>query len=262
MKLIKFRFLLINFFIVVSIIYIITQIVSNELDVYTRHSRYIIVPDLSSVNSEEAILQLKKLKLYPILNTSYYNNNFMPYQVLYLIPKPGTYVKPGRTIIVQANGKYFNPTILPNIINNHKRIAMIKLSFKNVLIKDIIYVPDITQNVILKVLYNNKSIEPGTILPYNSEIDLVLGQGYKNNIIIPSVIGLNLSSAKKILEEKNFFLGRIFYKKFKYNTDMKVYYQKPLAGKLSDEGKYINLWLTNGNQNNIDSLIKNYHLKE
>lgn len=253
--------LLLNLLIAIFILYKITSLALKWVDIYTKHGSYVIVPNLRYLTLNQSISILKKLGLKYDVDTSHYDPSFKPYQVLSFFPEAGDPVKVGRSIYIQANAKKFQTTVLPNIINKNKRIAIKLLHANHILVKDIKYVNDLSKDTVLKVVYKKKIIPSGSILPHQDGITLIVGKGSeKNNYSypVPNVTGMSLSNATYILKEKLFNIINFYYEDPLDDpsaTKAKVYRQEPPPGKRQDKKKPIYLWLTT---KPLDRLIKTY----
>lgn len=255
-----FYIFFINSIIAIIITYIICKIVFIWLDIYTKHNVYVKIPNLYSLTINQAKKNLTKLGLHYEIDTSHYNPKYVPYHICNFAPQAGGIVKPGRVIFIQANANTFNFIKLPNIIFKNKYFALSRLYAKHFLVKNIIYVPNINKGLILKIIHNKKYVHPGDILPYRSELILIIGKGIKKNIVIPNLIGMNLTSAKIILDKKKIIIGNIFYDKKTINKNLKIYRQDPPSGNIiNNKEQSINLWLNNNYQEqNSDNYIKDY----
>lgn len=253
-----FYILFINFIIAIIIIYMICKIVFIWLDIYTQHNIYVKIPNLYSLTVNQAKDNLTKLGLLYEIDTSHYNPKYVPYHIYNVTPQAGGLVKPGRVIFIQVNANTFNFTKLPNIILKNKYFALSRLYAQHFLVKNIIYVPQGNKGLILKIIHNNKSVHPGDILPSRSELYLVVGNGIKQNIIIPNVIGMNLTDAKMILERKKIIINHIFYDQKNNNiVNNKIYRQEPKSGSfIDDKEQTIKLWVMNNPEDNSDNNYK------
>ncbi|WP_185881817.1 PASTA domain-containing protein [Blattabacterium cuenoti] len=252
--------LLLNLLIAIFILYKITSLALKWVDIYTKHGSYVIVPNLRYLTLNQSISILKKLGLKYDVDTSHYDPSFKPYQVLSFFPEAGDPVKVGRYIYIQANAKKFQTTVLPNIINKNKRIAIKLLHANHILVKDIKYVNDLSKDTVLKVVYKGKIIPSGSILPHQDGITLIIGKGYEKNDYsypVPNVTGMSLSNATYTLKEKLFNIINFYYDDPLDDdtaaTKAKVYRQEPSPGKKQDKKKPIYLWLTT---KPLDRLIK------
>ncbi|WP_185878356.1 PASTA domain-containing protein, partial [Blattabacterium cuenoti] len=251
--------LLLNLLIAIFILYKITSLALRWVDIYTKHGSYVIVPNLRYLTLNQSVSILKRLGLKYDVDTSHYDPSFKPYQVLSFFPEAGDPVKVGRYIYIQANAKKFQTTVLPNIINKNKRIAIKLLQANHILVKDIKYVNDLSKDSVLKVVYKGKIIPSGSILPHQDGITLIIGKGYeKNNSYypVPNVTGMSLSNATYTLKEKLFNIINFYYEDpldDPSTTKEKVYRQEPTPGKMQEKTKPIYLWLT---KPPLDRLIK------
>lgn len=257
-----FYIFFINSILAIIIIYVIFKILFLWLEIYTQHNVYVKIPNLYSLTVNQAKKNLTNLGLNYEIDTSHYNPKYVPYHICNFAPQAGGVVKPGRVIFIQANANSFNFTKLPNIILKNKYFALSRLYAKHFLVKNIIYVPNINKGLILKVINNKKSIHPGDILPYRSELDLIIGKEIKKNIFVPNVIGMNLTSAKIILERKKIIIGNIFNDQKNFDKDILnkiIYRQDPISGSIiNNKEQYINLWINNNKEQDVNNSIKNY----
>ncbi|WP_185873764.1 PASTA domain-containing protein [Blattabacterium cuenoti] len=239
----------INLLISIFFLYKISNFFLNWIDRYTNHGSYVIVPNIHHLHLNKAISILNNLGLKYEIDFSHYNPSFNPYQIIFFSPEAGDHVKIGRSIYIQANSKKILTTILPNIINKNKNIALDLLKKNNIMINYIKYINDLSKDKILKVLYKEKSISSGYIIPYKNKITLIIGNGYYENNKVPNVIGLSLSNATTILKKKLFNIINFYYDKtLNIDTNNKntiVYNQDPLPGKIiKNKKKSIDLWIT------------------
>ena len=165
-------------FLMLVIVFVVFFLVYNSLKIYTKHDRYIEVPNLAGKNLDEAISILDDNKLrYEVLDSSKFFVDIPNYSVISQIPKEFELVKKNRKIYLNVNPKDFQKVSLPNVIQITKRNAesiLIALGFK---VKDYTYVDNIGKDMVLDVLFDGEKILPGQKIPMNSEVDLILGNG-------------------------------------------------------------------------------------
>ncbi|BAR92235.1 PASTA domain-containing protein [Blattabacterium cuenoti] len=242
-----FVIFIINFLVSILILYKITQLTLKWVDVYTKHGSYVVVPDLIGFTLPKSISILKKIGLKYDIDTSRYDPNFKINQIISSSPEAGDYVKEGRHVYIQVNSKS-SQSILPDILNKEKRIAIKLLHANHISVKEIRYINDRRKDLVLKVLYQNKSIQFGYRFPFNQDgIILILGKGYKkDNFLVPNVVGMSLYSAIYTLKNQLFHVINFYYDHAITNPDKnaKVYRQKPDPGIIYDKNKPVELWLT------------------
>ncbi|AWU43583.1 PASTA domain-containing protein [Blattabacterium sp. (Cryptocercus kyebangensis)] len=258
-----FLILVLNLLISILILYKIINFALKWVNFYTKHGSYVKVPDLHHLTLNQSLSILNKLGLKYDVDTSRYDPYFDPFQVISFFPEAGDHVKKGRSIYIQANPKNYQSTVLPNIINQHKHIAIKLIHANHLLVKNIKYIKDLSKDIVLKVFYKGKSIPSGYILPHKDKITLIVGKGYeKNNFIIPNVIGMSFSSANYTLKEKSFNIINFYYDQSLEDhsiNNAKVYRQEPYPGKIKDKNQPITLWLTSNNSKELfDDFIQKY----
>jgi len=150
------------------------------LNISTNHNNYINVPDLKGLVIDDAkkILNEKKLK-FEISDSTFFNPNYPKYSVLEQIPFANSEVKKNRKIYLTINPVNYGNVAIPNIIQITKRSAISALLSSNLELGEINLVDNIGKDMVIKILYNEKEINPGFLVPKKSKIDLVLGNGVK-----------------------------------------------------------------------------------
>ena len=162
------------------IIFIVFFLVYNSLKIYTKHNRYIEVPNLAGKNLDEAIIILDDNKLrYEVLDSSKFFVNIPNYSVISQIPKELELVKKNRKIYLNVNPKNFQKVSLPNVIQITKRNAESILTALGFKVRDYSYIDNIGKDMVLDAQFDGESITPGSIIPKKSKIDLILGNGKK-----------------------------------------------------------------------------------
>lgn len=253
-------FLSVNLLLAAGLIYGLTWMTFRWLAAYTQHDVYIKLPDLSSLDVNQAIAHLKKEGLQPYVDTTQYDPAFKPYEIFVYAPEKGDLVKPGRHIFIRANAAGFKPVSLPDVLHLNERMARDKLLESNIKAK-VTYEPDATEGV-LKILYNGVEIQAGTLIPYEAEVDLIVGRTYEKEVPVPDLTGMDLVSVKKILQEKRISLGEVIYDHPDKIEGAQVYRQEPQADKIYDEGKYLTIWMANVPKYQLDRLIEQHRLKK
>lgn len=236
------------------------------LDNYTKHGVSVEVPDLSTLNINEAIQKLEELDLRYEVDSVKFTEDYPPYAILDFYPLQGSKVKPGRRIFIKSNPSTWRPVELPDLIDKSSRLAITQLHLRGLVLGDTIYVEDPARDAVLGVMFNGDTIQAGKLLPKGAKIDLVLGRGFKMDMPVPQVEGLTLQEAKAILKNKFFDLGQIYYLGGTRDTiGARVVYQDPPPNDNYDEGLPVSLWLskkpTSQLRKEIDSLDLVYRRK-
>ena len=165
-------------FLMVSVVFIVFFLVYNSLMIYTKHNRYIEVPNLSGLNLDDAIDVLKKNRLkYEVLDSSKFFVEIPNYSIISQIPLEKELVKKNRKIYLNVNPRNFQKISLPNVIQITKRNAESILTALGFQVLEYNYVDDIGKDMVLDVLYEGEKILPGQKIPMNSGLSLILGNG-------------------------------------------------------------------------------------
>lgn len=150
----------------------------------TNHSQKIAVPDLSKMTILKVKSTLEKLDLnYEVQDIGSYNPSFPPSSVVEQNPKAGDFVKENRKIYLTLNRKNYRDIKLPSLLGKTKRHVESELRSLGFKIGTFSYVPDKGKNVVRGLSFNGKRISKGDMIPKNSKINLVLGNGHQGTII-------------------------------------------------------------------------------
>ena len=147
------------------------------IDFYTLHGEEVEVPKLTGVSEQIAYSKLKALGLKAEVRDTGYVHKATPFEVLEQSIKPGTKIKPGRTIYLTINSNGSKRIELPDLADNcSRREAEDKLKtlgFKLGATEFIIGDPD----WVYEVKVNGKTVKAGTRISVDLPITLVVGKG-------------------------------------------------------------------------------------
>ena len=140
------------------------------IDFYTLHGEEVEVPKLTGVSEQIAYSKLKALGLKAEVRDTGYVHKAAPFEVLEQSIKPGTKIKPGRTIYLTINSNGSKRIELPDLADNcSRREAEDKLGATEFIIGD----PD----WVYEVKVNGKTVKAGTRISVDLPITLVGGKG-------------------------------------------------------------------------------------
>ena len=147
------------------------------IDFYTLHGEEVEVPKITGVSEQIAYSKLKALGLKAEVRDTGYVHKAAPFEVLEQSIKPGTKIKPGRTIYLTINSNGSKRLELPDLADNcSRREAEDKLKtlgFKLGATEFIIGDPD----WVYEVKVNGKTVKAGTRISVDLPITLVVGKG-------------------------------------------------------------------------------------
>jgi len=173
----------------------------KALAVYTRHGKYIEVPDLSGLSFDQAKEELEKRDLrFHIMDSSYVEEK-QPHEVLFHTPAAGEKVKKNRTIYLSINmttaPRIKMPKLVDNSLKNAQNILRLKgLKYGGKTIRPFKF------DYVVGQLYNGKPIETGEEVPQGAKIFLIVGSGTgSEKFPAPSLYGLTIEDAENVLKE-------------------------------------------------------------
>jgi beta-lactam-binding protein with PASTA domain len=218
---------------------------------YTQHGKSLSVPDFKGLTVAETKQLAEKHHLNIEIEDSIFKQSARPSTVVNQDPPPGFKVKKGRNIFLILNASTPPKKEIPNVIGVSLRQAQAILETHRFEVGKISYQEDIARNNVLKQKYKGDNIHKGKKLFIGSEIDLVLGNGYKTQKITPpDVRGLKIDQASKKIILSSLNVGEkhydntINYERDTYNAI--VWKQKPEHIKSNKilQAATIDLWLT------------------
>lgn len=221
----------------------------NWLNIYTGHGKVEIVPDVKGLQTDESISILRKKGLRYEVVDSVYNKKATPETVVEQLPLPGSRVKRNRIVYLTVNAKNPLTIIVPDVRDISQRQAMAILQGSGFAIGKTSYTPSEYRNLVVDISYSGKSITPGQKLPEGAVIDMIVGQGYSNEMIrMPLLLGLRLEAATSKVLNDALVIGGIFYDTTPEDEEDKsnyiIYKQIPSVHTVVPRGKAIDLYLT------------------
>ena len=179
-KLLKSNSIIKHLFASIIMILIIFYIVFTSVKIYTKHNRYIEVPDLTGITLDNVSKILKKKKLKSeVLDSSKYFSDIPVSSILSQIPDAGEFVKKNRKIYLNVNPSDYQKVSIPNIIQITKRNAESILSALGFEVSGFDYIDNIGKDMVLEIKYNGENINVGDAVSRGSKLELILGNGKK-----------------------------------------------------------------------------------
>ena len=179
-KLLKSNSIIKHLFASIIMILIIFYIVFTSVKIYTKHNRYIEVPDLTGITLDNVSKILKKKKLKSeVLDSSKYFSDIPVSSILSQIPDAGEFVKKNRKIYLNVNPSDYQKVSIPNIIQITKRNAESILNALGFEVSGFDYIDNIGKDMVLEIKYNGENINVGDAVSRGSKLELILGNGKK-----------------------------------------------------------------------------------
>lgn len=212
----------------------------------TNHGETVTVPDLEGFQYHElqTFINNKDLRL-EITPDSGFMAEAKPLAVLKQYPKAGTKVKKERKIYITLNAEHAPLIKMPNVVNTPLKNAQEILANHGLLRGDIIYVPDIGQNVVLEQKYRGRPVKEGFEISKGSQIDLVVGDGLgTQSLAIPDLIGMDETDAEFLIIGSGLRMGRISYVRTDTVPKGTIIQQTPPPGINAKTGEIIDIWIS------------------
>ena len=221
------------------------------LNVYTRHGRYIQVPDITGLTLDEAKDVLRDYNLRVTVNDSIHDATQEGGTIARQDPESGMEVKRKRRVYLSIVAVLPEQVAMPNLIDLSFRQATALLASYGLRIGNLSYRPDIGQNTILEQMIGTTPIEPGTLINKGTEIDLIIGQGIGQNLVsVPLLIGKTRSEAIALVQAASLGVGLEDFLDDPAD-DPRVYQQSPdptLRTQFMRAGNMVNLVYRSGNR--------------
>jgi beta-lactam-binding protein with PASTA domain len=212
----------------------------------TNHGQSITVPDLKGMSLEQIEDYLDERNLrYEIADCTFVVGQ-KPLSVIRQHPKSGMKVKEGRKIYVYITSLNAPNVKMSQLVDRTLNSAKAELGRLGLQLGVIKYVPDPAQNSVMEQLFNGKPIQPGTLIPQGSKIDLEVGDGIGNTEFdVPDVVGKTLDEAEFVLKGSNLKRGLIMPVDDPTKEPGTVVRQNPEAGAGNKirVGEVVDLWV-------------------
>lgn len=221
------------------------------LNVYTRHNQSFPIPDFRGKSLTELRELAEDENIRVEISDSVYIFNRKPGSVIDQNPEPGTHVKKNRRVFITINATNPVKVEVPNVVGYTMRQAKAILEQQGLEVGTLSFRPDLGVNNVLDQRFEGKTIEPGTMIPKGSKLNLVLGMGmYGEKTGLPLLIGLKLNDAQNRIIEASLNIGKIRFDEtiidYKDSLDARVYSQYPAYSEPNaiGFGTKVDIWLT------------------
>jgi eukaryotic-like serine/threonine-protein kinase len=242
----SFKKILVNLLIIIGLSALLGFLfLKVYLPFYTHHGETVTVPELSGYEYLEAGQLLENIGLqYEVSVDSGFSTDLPALAVLKQIPDASAQVKTGRKIYLTLNARNAPLLKMPNLVNMPLKNVQEILSNIGLQRGDIVYVPDIGINVVLDQRYRGVSVKEGFEIPKGATIDLLVGDGMGNQILlVPDLKGLDEEEAEFLILGSGLRLGNKNYSSTDSVATGRVFLQSPSPGMEVRTGELINIWI-------------------
>lgn len=166
----------------VAALVVLCFILLKWLNVTTNHGEFETVPDLTGKSISVAKIELEQNRLVmQIQDSANFNPKYPKFSVIEQDPMPGAKVKEDRKIYLTLNPSGYRKIGVPDLNERTLRQAKPTLEAIGFNIGKLTYVDNIGKDMVLKMMFEGKVVQPGDMLPKTSKIDLVIGNGNRPN---------------------------------------------------------------------------------
>ena len=213
----------------------ICLVASVVLAVYTRHNKEIVVPDFSGLSLDKASSIAVQAGVRLEVYDSAFVHGMAPGAVFSQNPSGGSMVKRGRRVLLTINAKCARMVSMPSLVGLSMRQARSELNSRSLALGRLIYVEDMATNNVLRQLYHNRQIVPGTEIESGSQIDLVVGlNDFDGATYVPDVVGLKYLRAVDTVQDNSLNVGILRFdetvRNYSDSLNAVVVKQSPAAG--------------------------------
>ena len=215
----------------------------------TNHNKVIIVPDMTNMTVKEAKRAAANAGVRAEVADSVFVRRMAKGAVYSQNPKPGAEVKTGRRVRLTINAMNAKKVSMPNLVGYSMRQAKAALSSRGLNLGRLIYVDDIATNNVLRQLYHNRQIEPGTQVESGAEIDLMVGLNSDDRVTyVPDVVGMKYVRSVDAVHDNSLNVKKLVFDKrvrtYADSLNSVVYRQTPApSGETVLMGSEITLYL-------------------
>jgi beta-lactam-binding protein with PASTA domain len=217
------------------------------LRTYTEHGIEVEVMDVRGLVEEEAQPLLADQGLHLVIIDSTYSDKVPFGTIVDQDPKPNSHAKHGRSVYVTINATTKRQIVMPDLQDMSYRQAETTLRGLGLEVDTVYdYEPSEFRDLVLDVKSNGVSVLPGQKIPVGTLVRLVVGFGRgTEEVEVPSVIGMTLQDARKMLLSNRLTLGAVSYDEpAEEGVIQFVYKQIPAAGEKLLEGETVTLRLS------------------
>ncbi len=251
----------IHLLIAIVLSFVILWLVLLSLDLFTRHGKVYVVPDLHG-NSLAYLTENNYENFFDFqVIDSVFDKTMEKGSIIIQNPLPGSKVKKGRHVYLTIVAEMPEKVAMPNLKNLSLRQALVTLEAQELLVGRLEYVEYFARNAVVDQVVNNEPIEPGTELRKGTTIDLIVGKGDMNaSVALPMLIGMEKEEAIRELHYAYLNLGNEYYINVDDSTQARVFNTDPhpLTTNMLYLGQQVDIWYRSDLNFDFESYIKEF----
>ncbi|TCO07652.1 PASTA domain-containing protein [Natronoflexus pectinivorans] len=182
------------------------------LKIYTLHGQGAPVPDFTGLTEQQLQHLINSRNLRYTIIDSVHIDNMPKGVVIEQVPGAGQKVKKNRRIFFTINAWTEEQVAVPSLMDYSLRNAKVILESFGLETGELIYIPSEYTNLVLGQHKEGKPVEPGTLVPRGSKIDLLIGRGLSSETTaVPDMIGMTLEEARRVARSVSLNIGATIY---------------------------------------------------
>jgi beta-lactam-binding protein with PASTA domain len=251
----------IHLLIAIVLSFVIFWLVLLSLDIFTRHGKVFVVPDLHGKSlAYLAENNFEDFFDFQVID-SVFDKTMEKGSIIIQNPLPGSKVKKGRHVYLTIVAEMPEKVAMPNLKNLSLRQALVTLEAHELLVGKLEYTEYFARNAIVDQVVNDEPIEPGTELRKGTTVDLIVGKGDLNtSVALPMLIGMKKDEAIKELHYAYLNLGNEYYIDVDDSTHARVFNTDPhpLTTDMLYLGQQVDIWYRSDLNFDFESYIKEF----
>lgn len=182
--------------------------ISMFLDTYTKHDKFVEVPDFKGFHFSEIEDFISDKNLRFEITDSIFDPSHKGGIILEQLPHGGELVKSNRKVYLTMNSVVPPSIILPELRDITLRQVVSKIETYGLKVDSLIYKPAECDNCVIGVLFEGEEVLPGARIEKGKSISLIIGEGIGTlKVSVPALYQLHLDEVKKVLNTKGFNMG-------------------------------------------------------
>jgi len=261
----KTLFVLINVFMALLAVVLLTILLYGWLNLYTDHGVEVEVPNVRGMMVEEAQTLAESVGMELNIIDSVYTTKVPRGIVIEQTPPAMSRAKRHRYIYVVMNAKCKRQIPLPDVQQLSYRQATATLEAMGLRVSNIVYQPYEHRDIVIGLTLNGRKLNSGDRVEEGSSIVLIVGSGTRGGthpVVVPDLRGKTLEEAKALLEANELQLGA--YEFDEQPTDdnigkFVVYTQSPLKGSDAIDGDEVMIMLTRNLNRKLQEFVESQY---
>jgi beta-lactam-binding protein with PASTA domain len=220
-----------------ALAFLILFIFLQMLSWMTNHGKFLTVPSVVGMKTDEAIKLLETKGFDVNIQDSTYTDTAARGTVLKQLPDPNATVKVNRTVFLVVN-RFTLPMIdMPKLEGQSLNFALDMLARTHLKLADTLYRASFMAGVVLEQQLNGVRIPEKTKVQWGSKITLVIGAGLGDEqMLVPGLVGMSFNEAKEILSSNGIELGAVMsYNNMTITDTSSAYVVKQSPERFNDE---------------------------